>query len=201
MTPHHHALERGATDDDFANLEEHLGWSLPDDWRYLYRVANGASLLDGNVRFYPLQGAELSLANASAAHRGWNWPIPEQLCLAGDNGAGGVFGLWRPSRSATSCAVVQTGEVFESDCLALAATSLEAFLLARTAYYLLLLEADADALDVLALPEPIRASDPDGETWQAVLAWADPARPNSPDDPFNARLRAADVDALLGIAG
>src|SRR6516164_9330043 len=88
QAPHLHSLKPGATEAELSRFEERMGWQLPAEWRELYLIANGASLLKGNVCIYPLEGCEFSLAEASAAHRAWNWPIPDQLCLAGDNGAG-----------------------------------------------------------------------------------------------------------------
>jgi hypothetical protein len=196
---HLHTLNPGASDVELATFEQRVGWDLPAEWRELFRIANGAALLDGNVRLYPLTGTEFSLLEASEAHRRWNWPIPEQLCLAGDNGSGDLFGLWLPSRTPMQGAVVQTGEIFALDGLALAATSLESFLLAKTAYYLLLLEADVGALDALGLPHALRSTDPDDETWRDVLKWADPSRPTTPDDPYEARLNTGGLNALLGI--
>lgn len=97
-----------------------------------------------------------------------------QLCLSGDNGSGDVFGLWLPSRTLTTGAIVQTGQIFKPDGLALASLSLGALLLARTAHYLLMLDADPSALDALDLPEARRSLEPDDDTWQAILKWADP---------------------------
>jgi hypothetical protein len=195
-----HSLQPAATNQELDAFEAESGIRLPTEWRRLYRHANGGDWLEGNLRFYPLTGDTFSLTQASAAHVAWHWTIPNELLLAGDNGAGLVFGLWLPSRNAETGAVVQTGEIFEPRCLAVAATSLTALLLARTAYYLLLLEA-SEALEVLHLPAALRTSNPDEETWLAILKWVDPGRPTSSDDPYSARLDVAQVNAALRGAG
>jgi hypothetical protein len=195
-----HSLQPGATDAELAAFETENRIVLPAEWRRLYRHANGGYWLDGNLRFYPLAGGQFSLTNASAAHISWQWIIPSELQLAGDNGAGSVFGLWLPSRNAMTAAVVQTGEIFEPQCLAVAATSLTTLLLARTAFYLLVLELPK-ALEPLQLPAALRDSSPDDKTWLAILNWADPRRPKTSDDPYAARLDVTQVNAALEEAG
>jgi hypothetical protein len=192
-----HQLSPGATSVRIQQFEGAVGWHLPAEWRGLYLLSDGGSLLEGNLTFYPLDGADLSLRNASTAHRAWEWPVPAELWLAGDNGAGEPFGLWLPAATDGTAPVVSIGQIFEPECLAVAGSSLLAFLLARTAYYLLLCEAPSEALDAIGLPLALRAKSPDDDTWLAIGRWADPARPGSSDDPYSAALDAPAANALL----
>ena len=192
-----HQLCSGATEAEIHEFERAAGWTLPAEWHALYSFSNGGALLEGNLGLYPLAGADLSLSRASSAHRSWKWPVPEELWLAGDNGQGEPFGLWLPAATPHSAPVVTIGEIFEPKCLAVAGSSLAAFLLSRTAYYLLACGAPSDALDTLGLPKPLRTESPDDDTWLAIGQWADPGRPGPSDSPYAAALDASAANALL----
>jgi hypothetical protein len=193
-----HELRTGASEAEIQEFERAVGWELPAEWRRLYSFTNGASLLEGNLACYPLMGADISLEKASASHRAAEWPVPDELWIAGDNGQGEPFGLWLPAATREAAPIVAVGQTFKPECLAVVGSSLEAFLLSRTAYYLLLYGAPPEALDAIGLPEELRAEDPDEETWIAIGRWADPARPGTSDDPYEAELDAPAVRALLG---
>lgn len=170
-----HDLRKGASEAEIQEFEGAVGWKLPSEWRRLYAFTNGADLLEGNLTFHPLTGADLSLRQASASLRAWEWPVPNELWIAGDNGQGEPFGVWVPAATPKAAPIVAIGQIFEPGCLAVAGSSLEAFLLARTAYYLLLCEAPREALDAIGLPDELRVEDPDEDIWIAIGRWAAPA--------------------------
>lgn len=192
-----HQLRSGATEVGIQEFERTVGWRLPAEWRVLYLFSNGGALLEGNLTFYPLEGGDFSLWQASTAHRAWKWPVPDELWLAGDNGQGEPFGLWLPAATRHTAPVVAIGEIFEPKCLAVAGSSLNAFLLSRTVYYLLLCGATSEALDAIGLPAALRAESPDDDTWLAIGRWADPGRPGPSDHPHRAALDAPTTNALL----
>ena len=198
LTSDLHELHAGASQRQLREFETEAGWRLPAEWRAFYEFSNGAQLLEGNVNVYPLDGEEFSLIRAATAHRAWEWAVPNELWLAGDNGAEELFGLWLPCATSEVAPVVTTGEIFEPGCLAIAGTSLERFLLQRCAYYLLVCDAPAEALAAISLPVELHTNDPDDATWSAVASWADPARPGRSDDPYKERLEGTDVEKLLG---
>ena len=124
----------------------------------------------------PLSGeADSGLVGMSDRLRGWDWPIPDELLVFGTDGGGDPFGLWYPpaAESDDPAPVVRVGAIFEPICMALAGTELTRFLLGLTAYYLTLEDAPSEALDALALPEPLRVIDEDGDLAPYVR-WADP---------------------------
>jgi hypothetical protein len=69
--------------------------------------------------------------------------------------------------------------------------------MARSAYYLLLLDARPEALDALSLPQNLRTSNPDQRTWRAIVQWADPRHPTASDDPYVARQNVAAINNAL----
>ena len=94
-----HEPEEPATAQALEEAQAALGRQLPDAAVALFRAYRGGSFLGGNLAIYPplADGPEdLSLATASDLLRSWDWPIPEELVVFGDNGAGDQFG--RPGR-------------------------------------------------------------------------------------------------------
>lgn len=202
-SPGAHEPLPGASADDLAQAEDALGRPLPAALAELYLTAGGGSFLHGNLGLHPLLpdgDDDLALTTAGDLLRSWDWPIPDQLLVFGDNGAGDVFGLWLAETSATTGPVVQVGEVFEDECLAVIGDTLPAFLAGWTAYYLLLDGGDHEsALDALGVPPPLRSLPDDGsdEEFYARLSWASPGLPDPQPDPYERGLSAAQVDALV----
>ena len=183
--------------------ERALGRALPDDARELYGAVGGGSFLEGNLGLHPPgppeEGEEqLTLATASALLRSWDWPVPDELVVFGDNGAGDHFGVWLPAGGGARPVVVQIGEVFEPACLAVVGDDLASFLAGWTAYYLASLGAPVDALDALGVPDELRSLDEDGsdEEHFALLSWASPGLPDPCPDPYERGLTAPEVDAI-----
>ena len=116
--------------------------TIPEDLRVVCAEMAGHELLGGNLRIYPLESDDpdtLTVANASDRLRSWDWPVPDELVVFGDNGQGDSFGLWVPRDGGARPVVVQIGAVFEEACLAVVAEDLECFLRAWGTYYGLLL--------------------------------------------------------------
>jgi hypothetical protein len=196
-----HEPAPAASRDEVAHAEHALGRSLPDTARALYSTTNGGSFLNGNFNLHPLlpdpkDEAALSLTTASGLLRSWEWPVPEDLVVFGDNGAGEQFGLWLPDEEARPL-VVEVGQVFDEPGLAIVGDDLGRFLLGWTAYYLSLLGDECDtsgAVDALGLPRELRALD-DGctdEEFFAILRWANPGLSRLPD-PYDQGITAEQV--------
>ena len=181
-----------ATADEIADAERRLGRPLPPEARRLYESANGGTFADGNLGIHPLLAEdhdELALTTASGLLRSWDWPVPDELVVFGDNGADSNFGLWLPGSSSVRPVVVELGEAFDDACLAVVGDDLGSFLVGRTAYYARLIDDDAArtaALDALGLPDELRTRE-DADTEEAhfaALAWASPGLPDPRPDPY-----------------
>ena len=198
-------LAAPATDSYLQRAETALGFRLPVEFCDFYRHCNGADLLDGNLTVFPLVGdaTRLGIVDATHKYRGWNWLIPEELVLFGHNGAGDVFGLWldRTVAEKPTAPVVEVGEIFEPDCLALAGTSFARFLVGWTAYYTLLCGRNEAVLDRIGLPEALRFAeeDLDDEAFTAIRRWADPGLANPNASPYRDRLNPEGLRAKLGL--
>ena len=149
-------MSPGATAEELADVQSALRRRFPDEFLECYSQTNGGSVLHGNIGLYPLRGAELSVATASAFLGKHEWPIPDELVVFGNNGAGSPIGLWLPESDVVRPIVVEVGEIFEPRCMAIVGTSFGRFLRGRTAYYLALLEATPAALDEIGVPTEYR---------------------------------------------
>src|SRR4051794_32184957 len=181
--------------DELESVEQAIGRPLPGALRELYQWHDGGSWLGGDLVLMPLQtSGELSVAQASKAHREWDWPVPDELVLFGSDGGGDPLGLWLPAASARPI-VVKIGAIFEPGCMGIVGQDLNAFLRAWTAYYLLLPEraATTAGLNALEVPERLRSDDPDDETFARIVEWASPTIRGSMSDPYEAHLTANDV--------
>jgi SMI1 / KNR4 family (SUKH-1) len=201
-----HEFRQGATEQEIEDFEILADWKLPAEWRELYLFSDGVRLFKQSVNVYPLS----KLLDESESCRDSDWPVPEELWLAGDNGEGDKFGLWLPAATADTGPVVRIGPNFVDyglDGLMIEGSSLSAFLLGRTAFKLLG-DADAPAAAVAALdiPAEVRSKfpddlgawahwwDADGQAWDAVSAWADPKCPWA-NEPYDAQA----VNEALGM--
>jgi hypothetical protein len=199
------------SDDEWADVERTLARPLPDALRELCEEAAGEALLGGNLNIHPLTGPEgeedaLSLSTASNVLRSWEWPVPDEMVVFGDNGQGDSFGVWAPSGGGARPVVVQIGEVFEDACLAVVGDDLAAFLRGWGAYYTLLLGEPDDISTVVAeleLPERLSSLDEDGseDEFYAILQWASPGLPDPRPDPYERGLTAAQVNEFAALDG
>lgn len=193
-SPSLHETPPGATADTIAEFERSAAWELPPEMRALYEWSDGPSLLEGNLNFHPLLEGTPGVLQLSAEMRSHNWPVPPQLWIFADNGGGSYFGLWVQGHGVPHDPIIEIGQIFEPGCMAIAATSLFHLLLGRTAFYSIVCEAPAPALDAIDVPSRFRNLDPD---WDEVSAWADPQRPGGPADPYEACLDATQLAAIL----
>ncbi|GAA3169702.1 hypothetical protein GCM10010531_23480 [Blastococcus jejuensis] len=179
---------------DLESVEDAVQRRLPGGLRELYLRHDGGSWLGGDLALLPLlNGDDLSVARAWAAHREWNWPVPEEVAIFGSDGGGDPLGLWLPAAAARPV-VVRIGALFEPGCMGVVGEDLNAFLRAWTAYYLLPdRKVVTPGLDALELPEHLRADDPDDETLAQIIEWASPSLKGSMTDPYEAELTADDV--------
>jgi hypothetical protein len=160
-------------------------------------------LFDGNLNFVPaVKGSQLRLIDYSEWLRDAEWPIPPEVLMFGGDGSDELFGLWYPRESSPGdpTPVVEIGSIFEPDCMAVAATSLSAFLRAWSGYFLAMCEAPEPALEALGLPKSLwgQPSKLHSEAIAPYLAWADPELQRKNPDSYRDRLDADGVRALLG---
>ncbi|MBK8480610.1 MAG: SMI1/KNR4 family protein [Proteobacteria bacterium] len=198
LAPALHELRAPASTDALAAVERALDYTLPAELRALYLFSDGAGLVGGNLSYYPLSAPDgLSLEASSAQLRQYQWPIPDEVLVFGGDGCGNPFGLWMPASAAPQFPqpIVEIGQIFEPGCMALAGSSLTAFLLARTAFYLLC-EGSTAALDRLGVPAALRTADPDDATFLALRNWADPALEAHDPSPYEC---GYDAQALAAI--
>ena len=195
-----HSFNAPALIRDFKAFEEEAGWRLPQEWRDFYAFSNGARLFSDNLIFGALSGGWRALIDGSERCRQSGWPVPAALWIAGGNGEGDPFGLWRPGLTEETAPVVQMGQIFEPGCLAVAGRSLRVFLLIRTVYFLIAHAEEIDpapALDALGVAAALRSSARRDAPWDAIARWADPAWQDGQDDPYARRLTAKGVSRFL----
>ena len=168
--------------DVIAQAEAALGYLLPESMRTLYMVHNGGGYLGGNVNQWPLLPTDdnpLAIMTGTQQLREWQWDLPPELLVFGDDGSDGTFGLWMDKRTQPEPFVVEvdgTGGAF-----AIVGDDLASFLLGRSAYYLMLYSDYFDpdrALDVLEVPEYLRRNDFDDEHYYDIQRWANPGLPD-----------------------
>ena len=145
-----------------------LGRDLPSDLVALYRYANGGGFLESNLILEPVEGL---LQLNDDPHR------PSELLLFASDGSDSLFGVWAPEGAGEASLPIVEYDPGGGG-LALAGTMLSRFLVTRTAYYLMLYEAD-HALDALGVPERLRHESEalDDESFRALAGWADPMLP------------------------
>ena len=203
LTPHLHRPRPPASLADMEEVQHRLGRRLPQALFDLYATAGGGQFVRGNLMLHPpLPEAkdDLALATASDLMREWEWPIPDELVMIGDNGGDEQFGIWIPADGGDARPiVVEVGEVFEERCLAIVGDDFESFVMGWTAYYLLLTDEHGaqTALQRLGVPEHMRALPGDGsdEEFEAFLRWASPRLPGRPD-PYAHGLTPDEVAAV-----
>lgn len=194
-----HEPPRPAMPDQIGAAETALGRPLPDALRRLYEFGNGMGLMGGNLNFDSLAKGASSVVDNGRQLREWGWPIPRDLLMFGDNGAGDLFGVWYPpeSRANWRTPVVMVGQIFEPASFALAGTDLAPFLRAWSGYYLQLHGAPAPALDLLGLPTHLRGID-DSYGLTPYFRWADPDLPDPDPDPYERGMDENQLDDLIG---
>ncbi len=181
-----------------ARAESELGLPLPPAVRDLYAASNGMSLASGDLLLHPLVGPE-GVTTASRRLRSWDWPVPEELLVLGDNGGDEVIGVWVVPEARRTL-VVMMGSPTEEPDLAVLGTSLGGFLAAWSAYFLPLGDpgddpAVADCLAELGAPAPLTSPD-DEEHFLRLLAWASPGLPDPRPDPYERPVSPAELTRL-----
>ena len=189
-------LRRPATDAELASAEVELGRPLPATLQRLYEFSDGLSVAYGSLNVYPLLTGEITLVRASDQLRSWNWPIPQDVLMFGDNGGDELFGIWYPSDASPAgpTPVVMIGEVFQGPNMALVGTDLAPFLKAWSAYYLG--SESPETLDALGVPAELQPSNQQLDL-DAYIAWADPNLPDKHPDPYTRGLDEDTIRALV----
>jgi hypothetical protein len=192
----------GASEATLASAVERIGRQLPASAATLYRALDGGSMLEGNLNLFPLlsDSEKLAVTTASRLLRSWDWPIPDELVLFGDEGADDQLGLWLPVACEGRPIVVAVAAIFEERSFAIVGDDLPGFLLGQTAFHLLSLAEDedlAEAIDALGLPEHLRQLDVRGshDEYHTLLQWANPGLPDPRPDAYRRGLTEADVAA------
>jgi len=193
-----HNWKRPATPEQLHAAERVLGRPIPGMLRAIYEVTNGLSLLGGNLELQELGGdAIMSFPSASDELRKRGWLLPPEVHVFAGDGSDSLFGLWLDETDNDSPPVVEIGSIFGHGCMSVAGTTLDCFLRRWTAYYLLVCEAPASALDALKLPSDLRVSEADDALVIKLCAWADPELPTVAPDPYRDRLTPDDIRQLF----
>jgi hypothetical protein len=194
-----HSPNPGASPGGIERAQVDIGRPLPDEAVDLYRELDGGSLLHGNLNLLPLlpDGVTLAVTTSSDLLRSWDWSIPDELLIIGDDGTGDQIGIWLPTSRDARPLIVQVGEIYGDDRnLAIVGDDLSSFLLARTAHCLRLLADDletGEALTALDLPEHLQGLGDDDDDLYALLAWASPGLPDPRPDPYERGLTGSEV--------
>ncbi len=186
LSGRHHEWCPGASDSEIADAENSLNLCLPRALRAIYELSNGVGLVGGNVAINALTESDpddLSLVGTPGTLREWDWVVPDELLIFGGDGSESTFGLWLPERT-TAIADCPVIELTTGDAMAIAGTSFCRFLKGRTAYYLLMEEADQEALDALGLPAELQSDEFDDDHFAQIIRWADPDIPDPLPDPY-----------------
>lgn len=188
-TPVSYGSPGGASPAALADAERLLGYALPPALRELYAAYDGGGFLGNNINLLPLlptMGHELALTTTSDLLREWQWDIPPELLIFGDNGSEVSYGLWLHEPRVQDPLVVALGE---GEGLAVVGDSLAGFLAGHSAFYLLLIATHGydpvPALDALGVPARLRSFDPmDDALYNRLLNWANPNLPDKEPDPY-----------------
>jgi hypothetical protein len=175
---------------------------IPAALRPFYQKMNGAALFDGDLIFFAAGGSldeDGTVQHASRLAREAEWPIPQEVVLFGRDTGGEVLGVWTGPRDAAKypSPVVLTGLVFQPAAHALLATSFERYLLTTTVWHCLDTEYAEAAFSAFRVPGSLRAADLDDLDAEAWFAWADPALPALPGDPYQEPLTGEQIRTML----
>jgi hypothetical protein len=175
---------------------------IPAALRPFYQKMNGAALFDGDLIFFAAGGSldeDGTVQHASRLAREAEWPIPQEVVLFGRDTGGEVLGVWTGPRDAAKypSPVVLTGLVFEPAAHALLATSFERYLLTTTVWHCLDTEYAKTAFSTFRVPGSLQARDLDDLDADAWFAWADPALPALPGDPYQEPLTGEQIRTML----
>jgi len=172
-----------APPEKLVEAERALGYRLPESMRTLYLTHDGSEYLGGNIGYWPLfpnERTELAITTGTQQLREWDWPLPPDVLVFGDDGSDSTHCLWIEEGSDREPIVVETvdaGEMF-----ALAGDDLASFLVGRSAFYLLMYASDGfdltAALNALEVPNELRGIDLDDELYHDVWRWANPNLPD-----------------------
>ena len=124
------------------------------------------------------------------------WPIPEDVLVFGGDGSEDLFALWLPRHRVEKPIVIEVGNIFQPGSFSIVGTSLPHFLRSRTAYYLLVEECGAVALDAIAVPNRFRQCFPDrldDKLFEEIFRWSDPELPDLPLSSYDACMTVDDV--------
>jgi len=199
--------EPPASPDDIEQAQRLIGRRLPSSAVELYRAVGGGSFVGGNLMLAPLlpppgDDEGWALTTLSDLLRSWDWPVPNEMVIFGDNGGEESFGLWLPANGdGARPLVVEIGEVFEDACLTVVGDDLPSFLLGWTAFYLLSAQdrfETREAVGALGLPHDLRSLEGGGtdEELSTLLRWASPGLPDPRPDAYRRGLTAAQVDKV-----
>jgi len=196
----YHEFHKGSNNAQIESTEQALDFRFPNVCRAIYEMSNGFGICGGNMIFDSLIDVPggLSVVSLNKMFRESRPDFPVEPVFFGTDGSDTQYALWISNRNGRlpDCPVIATFEMQEP--FAIAGTSLVNLLTCRTAFYLMLEPDTLTALDVLGLPRELRTGDPDEETFERILRWADPKLRDPRPDPFN---RPVSVDQMRSIYG
>lgn len=175
---------------------------VPPALRRFHQQMNGAALFDGDILIFPAGGdpdEDGTVQHASRLARDAEWPIPKEVVLFGRDTGGEVLGVWTGPRDAAKypSPIVLTGLLFRPAAHALLATTFERYLLTTTVWHCLGTEYAEVAFDSFRVPAALQADELEELDAEAWFAWADPALPALPGDPYQEPLTGDQLRKLL----
>ena len=187
-----HTMHSPIDEDALLAAEARLGRSFPTTLRRVYEFSDGFDGFSGSVQI------ERALRAADFAEdlRDSDWEIAPELLVFGGNGSDEHWALWYPDGASPDepTPVIEIGEIFDEDGLALIGSSLPRFLRMISGFNLAGGENSA-ASDAIGLPQALRRGD--HHRIAPFIAWADPALPFPQPDPYVQRLTRTDIARLV----
>lgn len=200
LSPILHQVPAGASEKALHEVEQRLGSALPAELRALYRATDGPTLFHGNLNLYPaVERREVTLGRAADDYRERGWPVPDEVVVFGDDGAGSLYGIWTGEVADPRFAlpVVEIVESESEEALGLAGTSLARFLRFQTALGALQAGGAEEVLAALGVPEDLRSMDPGDLDLDRLRQWADPDLPRELSDPYLGGMGPDELRQLL----
>lgn len=192
-------LEEPATKQEIEEAQDSLHFALPADVAAFFRRTNGLNAFGGNLRVNPiLSDDEFNLRDASDSYRDSKWPIPLEMVVFNDDGAGCPYGLWQNEKDSTSCAVVQMGEIFEGKSMTVCALTFAVFIRIQLSFQLLL--DDRGNFDLARNYVPIGENAKvvsDDELLQIVTLSVNSGLSMLQFDPYQDKLAKGDIKKIL----
>jgi hypothetical protein len=191
------SLEKPTEKTDIENFESFHHMKLPPEILAFYGTTNSLHVFNNCLRIEPLISENgFSVSNASDLHRSWQWPVPLEMYIFGDDGSGSPFGFWISGNTPGITPIVQMGEIFEPECMTICALSFSSFLISQFSFRLL--EEDRENIDIVKkfVPNMKSGVQSDGLLKEVSIA-IDPSLEKLHLDPYEDKLSREDIEEFI----